>query len=162
MRLEQVPEADECERVWDYAVFLAVENERLIEPGRGGRIGFAHQPGFQTTRFPCEMIWQGSWKELMQAIERSSFSELDDTTNHLDRLFLIHVGQGKIDLARSPADLLALDGPPRGQWYAVTADTPLDAWAHVRDHEPGDAGGRNPVPSAASKSQRGVCPPSRR
>jgi hypothetical protein len=59
MRLEQVPEADECERAYDYAVFLAVEDDRLIAPGRGG-IGFTHQPGFQTTRFPCEMIWKAA------------------------------------------------------------------------------------------------------
>lgn len=136
MRLGQVREADERERTWDYGVFLAVEDERLIEPGRGGRIGFMHRPGFQTTRFPCEMIWQGSWKKLTQAIEQGAFAGLGDAVNHLDRLFLIRVGQGKIDLARSPADLLGLDKPLRGQWYAVTADAPLDAWVHVRDHEP--------------------------
>ncbi len=145
MRLEQLPEADECERAYTYAVFLAVEDDRLIAPGRDG-IGFTHQPGFQTTRFPCEMIWQGSWEELTQAIERGTFSGLDDTADHLDRLFLIRVGQGQIDLARSPADLLALDEQPRGQWYAVTADAPLDAWVHVRDHEPDVAGGRDFCP----------------
>jgi hypothetical protein len=126
-------------------VFLAVEHDRLIAPGRRG-IGFTQQPGFQTTRFPCQMIWQGSWQELRQAIEQGSFSGLDDTTDHLDRVFLIRVGQGQIDLARSPADLLALEEQPRGQWYAVTADAPLDAWAHVRDHEPGTAGGREFCP----------------
>jgi len=146
MRLKQVPEADECERLWDYAVFLAVEDERLIESGRGGRIGFTHQPGFQTTRFPCETIWQGSWEDLMQAIERGEFAGLGDAIEHLDRLFLIRVGQGEIDLARSPADLLGLDEPPRGQWYGVVADAPQDAWVHVRDHEPDVAGGRDTCP----------------
>jgi hypothetical protein len=146
MRLEQVPEACERERTWDYAVFLAVEDERLIEPGRGGSIGFSHQPGFQTTRFPCEMIWQGGWEDLMQAIEHGAFAGLDDAVEHLDRLFLIRVRQGKNDLARSPSDLLALDEPPRGQWYAVTADEPLDAWVHVRDHEPHGAGGKEVCP----------------
>ncbi len=115
MRLGQVREACERERTWDYGVFLAVEDERLIEPGRGGRIGFMHQPGFQTTRFPCEMIWQGNWQDLMQAIEQEAFTGLDDAIDHLDRLLLIRLGQGKIDLARSPADLLGLDEPPRGQ-----------------------------------------------
>ena len=169
MRLEQVPEADECERAYNYAVFLAVEDDRLIAPGRGG-IGFTHQPGFQTTRFPCEMIWQGGWEELTQAIERGTFSGLDDTADHLDRLFLIRVGQGQIDLARSPADVLALDEQPRGQWYAVTADAPLDAWVHVRDHEPDVAGGRDScpeccvqitarrIPTEAGGSDRQRCP----
>jgi hypothetical protein len=146
MRLEQVPEADEDERTWDYAVFLAVEGDDLIEPGRGGHIGFVHQSGFQTTRFPCTQIWQGSWTDLMQATEQHAFADLSDTVHHLDRLFLIRVGQGKNDMARSPSDLLALDEPPRGQWYAVTADAPLDAWVHVRDHEPGVAGGRDFCP----------------
>jgi hypothetical protein len=145
MRLEQVNQADERERTWDCAVFLAVEGERLIEPRRGG-IAFTHLPGFQTTRFPCERLWQGSWEELMRAIEKDSFSRLDDTTEHLDRVFLIRVGQGQIDLARSPADVLALEAQPRGQWYVITADAPLDAWVHVRDHEPEIAGGREFCP----------------
>jgi hypothetical protein len=81
-------------------------------------LGFVHRPGFQTTRFPCERVWQGSWEELTQAIEDDSFSSLDDTTEHLDRVFLIRASQGQIDLARSPADVLALEQQPRGQWYA--------------------------------------------
>ena len=81
---------------------LAVEDDRLIAPARSG-IGFTHQPGFQTTRYPCKMTWQGSWEELTQAIEQGTFSGLDDTANHLDRLFLIRVSKGQIDLARSPA-----------------------------------------------------------
>jgi hypothetical protein len=143
--LEQVPEAAERERAYNYAVFLAVEGDRLIAAGRGG-IGFTHQPGFQTTRFPCERVWQGSWQELMQATGQGSFSGLDDATGHLDRVFLIRVGRGQIDLARSPLDVLALEEQPRGQWYAVIADAPLDAWVHVRDHEPDLAGGKEVCP----------------
>jgi hypothetical protein len=145
MRLEQVSEADERERSWDYAVFLAVEGERLIEPRRGG-ISFTQLPGSQTTRFPCERLWHGSWEELTDAIEVGSFSSSDDTAEHLDRVFLIRVSQEKIELARSPADVLALEGRPHGQWYAITADAPLDAWVHVRDHEPQIAGGRGFCP----------------
>jgi len=71
---------------------------------------------------------------------------LDDVTDHLDRVFLIRVGQGLIDLARSPADVIALEEQPRGRWYAVIADAPLDAWVHVRDHEPAVAAGRASCP----------------
>lgn len=145
LRLEQVFEADECERTYNYAVFLGAEEDQLIAPGRGG-VGFTHQPGFQTTRYPCERIWYGSWKELRQAVQQGTFSGLEDTVEHLDRVFLVRVGQGQIDLPRSPADLLALEGQPWGQWYAVTADAPLDAWVHVRDHEPDIAGGREFCP----------------
>jgi hypothetical protein len=145
MRLDQVPEADEYERAWDYAVFLAVTDEHLVVPSRGS-IGFTHQPGFQTTRFPCKMIWRGSWKDLMQGIQRGAFAGLEDAAEHLDRLFLIRADDEAIDLARSPADLLDLDEPPDGQWYAVIADAPQDAWVHVRDHEPEIAGGRGTCP----------------
>lgn len=146
MGLEQVAEADQDERTWDYAVFLAVDDDDLIEPGHGGHIAFTPQSGFQTTRFPCTQIWQGSWADLMQAIEQHAFADSGDTVHHLDRLFLIRVAQKKIDMARSPSDLLALKEPPRGRWYAVTADAPLDAWVHVRDHEPHIASGRDVCP----------------
>lgn len=145
MRLEQLGQADERERSWDYAVFLAVDGEQLIEPRRGG-IGFTQSPGFQATRFPCERLWHGSWDELNDAIENGSLSGSDDTVEHLDRVFLIRVSKSEIDLARSPADVLALEERPRGQWYAITADAPLDAWVHVRDHEPEIAGGREFCP----------------
>jgi hypothetical protein len=146
MSLEQVPEACEHERAWDYAVFLAVEGDPLTTIGRGGHIGFTHLPGFQNTLFPCETLWHGQWKDLLGAIECGMFLDVSDTVIYLDRLFFIRISRGEIDLARSPADLLALDEPPRGQWYAVIADTPLDAWVHVRDHEPEPANGRQTCP----------------
>jgi hypothetical protein len=71
---------------------------------------------------------EASWDELTRTIEHDSFFALGDATDHLDRAFLIRVGRGKIDLARSPGDLLALEEQPRGRWYAIRADAPLGAW----------------------------------
>jgi hypothetical protein len=135
LRLDQVATADEPQREWMYAVFLAVDHERLVDIP----IGFAHQPGFQTTRFPCEMLWEGTWTDLMQAIDQGTFAACDDRVECLDRLFFIRKDAEATDLARSPDDLLALDEPPEGNWYAIVADTPFHAVAHVRDHESDNA-----------------------
>lgn len=134
MRLEQVHTVAADKRDWLYAVFLAVESESLTDIGRHG-LCFSHRPGYQTTTFPCEKLWEGDWCDLVEAIEAGAFSASIDTAQHLDRLFFIRTHGDSIDDARAPADLLALQTPPEGRWYAVIADTPLDAWAHVRDHE---------------------------
>lgn len=134
MRLDQVRATDNVRRDWLYAVFLAVDGENLIEIGKDG-FYFTHRPGFQTTDFPCEQRWQGSWRDLVDAIDAGTFSLSADTVQHLDRLVFIRTSGDSIDHARAPADLLELDEPPEGRWYAVIADSPLDAWAHVRDHE---------------------------
>lgn len=134
MRLDQVRAIAGMQRDWLYTVFLAVDDERLIEIGKDG-LRFAHRPGFQETDFPCEQLWQGSWRDLVDAIDAGAFSSSADTVQHLDRLFFIHANGDAIDHARSPSDLLELDEPPEGRWYAVIADSPLDAWAHVSDHE---------------------------
>jgi hypothetical protein len=134
MRLDQVSNVSADQRSWLYTVVLAVQDERLTDIGRDG-LTFAHRPGFQTTVFPCEQLWSGSWEELRQEIDAGAFSEVADTVTHLDRLFFIRRQGDVLDDARSPRDLLALEDLPNGCWYAVIADSPLDAWAHVRDHE---------------------------
>jgi len=145
LRLDQVREVTESERQWDFAVFLAAENERLMGVTRGG-IGFLHQPGFQTTEFPCDQIWRGDWETLVGEIDRGTFTRRRDAVQHLDRLFFIRAHDGTIDHARSSADLLALTTLPEGAWYAVIADAPLHVWVHVRDHEPDAAQGRKICP----------------
>lgn len=121
-------------RDWLYAVFLAADGEGLVQV-RGGRVRFTHTPGFQTTALPCELLWQGGLQELVEKIDAGAFAGTADTAQGLDRLFLIRVHDGGIDDARSPRDLLALPEPPAGRWHAVRADTPIEAWVHVRDHE---------------------------
>lgn len=131
MRIEQVPSIEGEERSWQYAVFLAAEGEELV----GFGIDFTHKPGFQTTWFPCEKLWEGTWSDLVREIESGTFDSSYDAVSHLDRLFFVRKHEEGIDFARSPDDLLALASLPEGRWYAIVADTPFDAYAHVRDHE---------------------------
>ncbi len=133
MRLDQARTAtDRRDRL--FGVFLAVEQEELVRHFSDG-YHFAHRPGLQTTTFPCERLWQGSWPDLLRAIEDDLFASRIDTVQHLDRLFFVRAGGDTIDPARDPDDLLALAAPPEGRWYAITSDSPFDAWVHVRDHE---------------------------
>jgi hypothetical protein len=147
MRLEQVSELAAPEREWEFAVFLAAGNEKLLRPGRGGVITFVHQPGLQATVFPTEELWKGDWQALREQIDKGQFEGREDAVAHLDRLFFIRVGEDTIDLARSAPDVLALPASKReGDWYAITADTPNYGWVHVRDHEPHPADGGNVCP----------------
>lgn len=145
LRLEQVREATNEEQRWHYAVFLAAEPDGLTGITRGG-VGFLHQPGFQTTEYPCEQLWQGDWGTLVKVIDGGAFTGANDAVRHLDRLFFIRASKGEVDLPRSPADLLTLAPMPAGVWYAVIADSPLHAWVHVRDHEPDVANGPEVCP----------------
>ncbi len=144
-RLDQVCEATEREREWRYVVVLAAEDEPVIGV-RAHAAGLVHRPGFQTTEFPCEQLWEGDWNALMAEIDRGAFAGVEDTVPHLDRLFFIRARKDRPEDARSPADLLALQAAPKGLWYAVIADSPIDAWVHVRDHEPHIANGRDVCP----------------
>jgi len=96
------------EREWQYAVFLAADGEELTDIGIDG-IRFAHRPGFQTTTYPCEQLWQGTWNDLVELIEACAFSTSADTVQHLDRLFFVRTDGDSVDVARAPADILALD-----------------------------------------------------
>jgi hypothetical protein len=122
------------ERDWTFAVFLAAEEEELTL--HHGGLHLAHVPGFQATLQPCELLWQGDRQELIGKVRAGDFDGCADTAPHLDRLFLIRADEGGVDLARSREDLLAMAEPPEGHWYAVIADTPHEALAHVREHEP--------------------------
>jgi hypothetical protein len=133
MRLDQVAAVSDEMRGWEYVVVLAVEGQDLTEIGPDG-LGFAHRPGFQTTSFPCEELWRGTWHDLVAAIEAGEFSSRGDTVEHLDRLFFIRTSNDDVDYARSAHDLLTLSEAPPGDWYAVCADSPWDAWLHLRDH----------------------------
>jgi hypothetical protein len=131
---EQILELPADERDWTFAVFLAAEEEELTL--HHGGLHLAHVPGFQATLYPCELLWQGERQELISKVEAGDFDGCADTARHLDRRFLIRADDDGVDLARSPEDLLAAAEPPEGRWYSVIADTPHEALARVRDHEP--------------------------
>jgi hypothetical protein len=127
-----------------YQVVLASSEEELIRVSGGLR--FAHVPGFQTTSVPCEELWRGGYDDLVALVDAGGLIAPGDTVDTLDRLFFIRNAGGTLDDARSPADLLALGAPPPGHWHAITADSPLDAWCHVRDHSNGQTEAREDCP----------------
>jgi hypothetical protein len=129
----QILEVASAERSWNFAVFLAAEEEELTLPHRGLRL--THQEGFQTTLYPCELLWEGGWQELADRVRAGGFDDACDVVEHLDRPFLIRVAAGEVDPARSAEDLLACPDPPEGCWYSLIADTPHEAVDHVREHE---------------------------
>jgi hypothetical protein len=139
MGLHHVPDLNSHEQESEFAVFLAAETEKLTERCDHGWT-FTHRQGLQRTVYPCEQLWTGGYPELVVAIEAGEFVDCADTVEHLDRLFFIRVEGGNIDEPRSAADLLALDEPHRGHWHAVVADSPYQAFLHVRDHTGADPG----------------------
>ena len=144
LRLDQLRQVDAAARGWLYQVVLASSEEELIGVSDGLR--FAHVPGLQTTSVPCEELWRGGYDDLVALVDAGGLVTRGDAVDTLDRLFFIRKAGGTLDDARSPADLLALGAPPPGHWHAITADSPLDAWCHVRDHSNGEteAGGECP------------------
>lgn len=127
----------EC-RDWTFAVYRAAESEELCRSG-GGAIAFAHGPGFQTTRFPCQLLWgPGSWVELARHPETLERDHAVDQTPHLDRVFLIRLDGGEVDDPRSPADFAAIYDGLDGEWRVICADDPADARRDVRDELEGE------------------------
>ncbi|MBA3866179.1 MAG: hypothetical protein H0X42_07520 [Solirubrobacterales bacterium] len=129
----QILEVPASGRDWNFAVFLAAEEEELTLPHQGLRL--THREGFQTTLYPCELLWEGGWQELVDRVEAGGFDPARDVVEHLDRLFWIRVAAGKVDPARSAENLLACSDPPEGRWYSLIADTPHEALHHVGEHE---------------------------
>ncbi|HVC07358.1 MAG TPA: hypothetical protein VND98_07240 [Solirubrobacterales bacterium] len=136
MGLHHVPDLDPRERESDFAVFLAAEDEKLTERD-GDSWVFTHRQGLQRTVYPCEQLWAGTYMDLVAALEAGAFSDCADTIEHLDRLFFVRVEGEQIDEPRSTADLLAFDPSRAGRWHAVTADSPYQAFSHVKNHGKG-------------------------
>jgi hypothetical protein len=131
--LLSIREDDPKYRDWAYAVYLASLDEDLVAIRAGGPKS-TYQPGFQTTTYPCDLLWgPGQRDELRSRLDRFDDDALCDEVEYLDRVFVIRLAGEKPDAARSPADFEALRDA-EGAWYVVRADHPLDAWSHVRDH----------------------------
>ena len=112
--LEQA--AADAERAdWTYAIYRAAPSEDLTGFGRAGQGSISLTPldGFQTTIWPCDLIWGPAPGESFAAEVASYFGEeWNDVVNYVDRLFLIREAEGEIGLPRSLEDLLAIE-PPR-------------------------------------------------
>jgi hypothetical protein len=118
---------------WTAAVYLGSVEERLVRLSGGGPT-FKHCPGFETTEFPCELLWgPRPWEELDAHLAEFEGASLCDEVDYVDRVFVIRVDGDRPDDARSPEDFIA-SSETGGVWHIVRADHPLHAWCHVRDH----------------------------
>jgi hypothetical protein len=136
LRPDQVAELEPDKRGYGFTVLLAAD-DRLLETSvsAGTGLGVVYREGFQETQFPCERLFEGDWDGLMELIAGGAFKECSDSVAWLERCFLIREADGEIDRARAPADVLALKAGIAGRWWAITADGPWEAFAHVRDHQ---------------------------
>ncbi len=123
--LEQLPFVDDDEaheRRW-YVVSSVWEEELVMW----------WTPEIESTSTPVTLRWgPGSWHELCDAAASVSSSWGSDTVSVVDRTFYVRTADSAIDHARSAAQVLALrDRRDNERWYAVLADAPSDARAHV-------------------------------
>jgi hypothetical protein len=135
LRLDQVASLGGDVLDWSFRILLAARREDLTRIGSAG-LACAHEPGFQTTHFPCRELWEGSGHELKRLAANGHFDGCADSVAWLDRQFFIRETEGRPEFARSAEDVLAADRLPSGIWHVLVADSPWDAWVHVRDHAP--------------------------
>jgi hypothetical protein len=146
LRPDQVATLAAEYREHTFTVLLAGDEEtHLTQPAIGPNAGLEliHKAGFQETQFPCEQLFVGNWTELKAMVEAGTFDGCEDEVEWLDRVFFIRERDGDLDHARSSGEVLVLEDASAGRWWAITADGPWDAFAHVRDHralDPDDDG----------------------
>jgi hypothetical protein len=87
---------------------------------------------YERTNFPAELMWGPGSREEASAWLNDAAPE-HDTVSYLDRLFVVHIHEGRASLARRPEVALALPPERRaGRWLLVRADFPSDAFVHGR------------------------------
>lgn len=87
---------------------------------------------YETGRYPAEWLWgPGSVGEALAWLVRE-WPEGDEV-DILDRLFLLRSCEDLLYLPQSPGIAAAADSNERpGMWYVVRADSPVDAFSHMR------------------------------
>jgi hypothetical protein len=114
---------DTAQESRSWYVVLATEREHLAD----------WRPELELTGTPVDALWgPGIWSELCAAASTRSNSWAGDAVNLLDRLFFVRQLETSLDVARRPAQLLALAQPEsKERWFAVRADGPGWARGHV-------------------------------
>jgi len=103
---------------------------------------------YETARYPSEWLWgDGSPRDALAWLRREQ--PASDAVDILDRAFLLRFHDDLLYLPRSP-DIAAAIGPSErpGIWYVVRADSPVDAFGHLRQALAGGFG----------CTRRGRCP----
>jgi hypothetical protein len=98
---------------------------------------FEYDALYENTRIPTDLLWgPGTYRAAARWLDASN--PRPDTVDHLDRCFVIGGQDEACDRPRSANVVAALPrSEQEGLWSAIRADTPLDAFTHVRGgHEP--------------------------
>lgn len=87
---------------------------------------------FETTAYPADLLWgPGTRAEALAWLTENN--PASSTCDYLDRVFLIRHHDGHLSLPMRPAIAAGLPTHRRtGTWYAVRADDPREAFAHIR------------------------------
>lgn len=95
---------------------------------------------YETTQYPADYLWGPGTRSAAAAwLEREQ--PQGDTIDHLDRVFLVRVHDGQILPPMRPEVAAGvIEAERSGNWYAVRADYPVDAFAHVRGRTEGSFG----------------------
>ena len=115
---------------WTYVLVVGVFEDAFTD----------FDPAFETTELPCDLLWgPGPSEDAHAWFETKSPS--GDSVDPLDRLFAIPVQEGSVGRPRRVFVAANLQREERrGVWHVVRADSPFDAFAHIRDnHESGGA-----------------------
>lgn len=89
-------------------------------------------PEYELTYFPAELLWgPGSVDEAIEWLRAAR--PQPDHAEYLDRLFALRVNGDDVDPPRSLEAVAALAGEDGEEWILVRADTPGDAFQHVRN-----------------------------
>jgi hypothetical protein len=92
---------------------------------------------FDLSMFPVEYLY-GPATQHEAVTWLAEHEPADDHVAFHDRLFLIRRFRGRVDPPRRPEVVVALDAKARkGEWLAVRADHPTDAWVHARNQYDG-------------------------
>lgn len=113
---------------WKYVLVQAV-----FSPGEAEDPTLAEFDSLvENTTYPCDLIWGPGTRP--QALAWLATNQPGaDTRDHLDRVFLLrHDGQS-LHLPQRPEVVAGLPSAAcTGTWFAIRADYPTDAFAHVR------------------------------
>ena len=123
---------------WRYTLVLAAEQEELWDhdPFSPQNISLVIKPGFQSTMFPAEILHGPCGLKDMRGFIWTVDQTEGDSVEFQDRVFCVSTINGRPDLARSAADLVAakLTHAEGERWYVLRADHPNDAFCAMRDH----------------------------
>ena len=124
------PDAVDPEEPWRCAVVRAVfrPEQHISDPGLR-----EFDARYEVTQYPADLLW-GPGSITDAAAWYAEHQPQPDECDYLDRTFVVRVDGTDLYLPMRPTVAAALPAADRsGQWYAIRADHPNDAFHHVRN-----------------------------